>query len=505
MNTHKLFSGFYSFNGLFAFVLLSLLNASVFAANYPLEIIQPQPNLDIKNRFYKAYPGLEYNVRLAVIGGDFPFRFALTSAPQGMTIDNRGEINWANPVTSGTPYNVTAKVTDAQSKSTNVSWTITVTSSGFRFIDAVNGKSVANGGTGVFTNPWKSMKDMYEGYDYASKRARNYAGEFLYWRTGTYTMDAYKEDNAIRVPLVGDYKPQVWLAYPGEKPVIDMAGAQLSIYSGGSNTYFDGLEFNINGNARGMGISIDSSANNATFRRNKLHNITNGYTGGNNALIFITRDTVGSYYSFQDNEFWDVFQGYGLLGYSASHVLFENNKIHQIFSGHAVSPKEGTQMWFIRSNRMYDNSDNDGNSINVQYSNSGGIQSGDIEISYNIVEAGGGKVRINSNYTAGGLPVYIFRNTFMDVVNVNKVTSNNGVFKFYDNVIINGIQDPNKILRKSIEDASNLVVTNNLTGSAADNIVDAQGYLTSNYSTYVGQRGYQLGKRPLPPKSFTVN
>lgn len=490
MNVNKFGHGSYLFKGLLAFLLLSLLSAQSFAANYSLEIIQPRPNLDTKNRFYKAYPGLEYNVRLAVIGGEFPYRFALTSAPTGMTIDARGEITWENPIQSGTAYNVTAVVTDAQSTVTNVSWTITVTTSGFRFIDAVNGTPASQGGSGTISNPWKSMKDMYEGVVQASKSANSYSGEFLYWRGGTYFMDAYKEDSGRRVPL-SSAKPLVWLAYPGETPVIDMADAYLAIYSGHSNTYFDGLEV-VALNSRGMGILIDSGANHVTFRKNKMHGISNGYTGGNNALVFISKANAGNYYSFQDNEFSNVNEGYGILGYNARNVLVENNTLHQIRS-HPIGPKEGTARWFIRSNHMYDNSRN---SINLQYSDSSGVLSGDIEVSYNLVEAGGGKVRMNSNLTARGLPVYLFRNTFMDEVEVNKVTSNNGVFSFSDNVIVNETSYQDKIQRNSIDDPARLVITDNLSGNASANIVDSQGYLTANYATYLGSQGHQIGTRP---------
>jgi len=60
---------------------------------------------------------------------------------------------------------------------------------------------------------------------------------------------------------------------------------------------------------------------------------------------------------------------------------------------------------------------------------------------------------------------------------------------------------PEKIERYRVEDLSRVVVTNNLTGSASDNIVDSQGYLTDTYSKYVGIRGHQIGadKRPRPP------
>ena len=160
MNIIKSYCGSKLLNAFSILSLLSLLSFQSIAANYGLEIIQPQPNLDTKSRFYKAYPGFEYNVRLAVTGGEFPYSFELTSAPAGVTIDNRGEITWANPSASSSPYNVTAKVTDAQTNTRSVSWTITVTTSGFRFIDAVNGKPADQGGDGTKNNPWKSLKDM---------------------------------------------------------------------------------------------------------------------------------------------------------------------------------------------------------------------------------------------------------------------------------------------------------------------------------------------------------
>ncbi|MDB4584480.1 right-handed parallel beta-helix repeat-containing protein [Draconibacterium sp.] len=496
MNIIKFNSGSLLIKGLLASLLLCLLSAESIAANYPLEIIQPRPNLDTKNRFYKAYPGLEYNVRLAVIGGEFPYRFALTSAPAGMTIDARGEITWENPIQSGTAYNVTVEVEDAQSTATSVSWTIVVTTSGFRFIDAANGVPASLGGTGMISSPWKSMKDMYGGDVVSSKTTNNFAGEFVYWRAGTYPMDAFKENSGSRTPFVSNAKPQVWLAYPGEKPVIDLADAHIVVYGGGSNLYFDGLDFNINGNKSKKGIQIESSASSVTFRRNKFHGITNAVTGGNGSLIFISNGNVGDYYAIQDNEFYDVgTNGYGILGYSARNVLVEDNTLHNI-TQHPIGPKEGTALWFIRSNHLYDNV---ANSINLQYSDTHGVLSGDIEISYNLVEAGGGKVRMNSNLTASGLPVYLFRNTFMDEVQVNKVTSINGLFSFSDNVIVNETSYQDKIQRNSIDNPARLIITDNLSGNASDNIVDSRGDLTANYATYVGSRGHQIGPRPVAP------
>ena len=75
---------------------------------------------------------------------------------------------------------------------------------------------------------------------------------------------------------------------------------------------------------------------------------------------------------------------------------------------------------------MYNNSTN---SISVQYSGANGDNSEDMEISYNLVESGGGKVTINSNQTAVGNPVYIYRNTFISNVMQNKVTATHDLFR----------------------------------------------------------------------------
>ena len=69
-----------------ALAIMSLAQPS-FAANYPLELTNIGPSLASNNRIYRAYPGLEYNIRAAVIGGDYPYSFTLSNAPAGMTIN----------------------------------------------------------------------------------------------------------------------------------------------------------------------------------------------------------------------------------------------------------------------------------------------------------------------------------------------------------------------------------------------------------------------------------
>jgi len=356
MNHYKICRKINVAQGVLALLLLTLLNTHAIAANLPFEIFQPQPNLDTQNRFYKAYPNLEYNVRLAVAGGKYPYQFSLTSAPQGMTINMRGEINWPMPTASNTPYQVTALVTDSESVTKNVSWTITVTTTGFLFVDAINGKTKENGGAGTISNPWQTMKDVYGGDVYDSKWSNHLPGYFVYWRKGMYILDAYMEDCAkeegCRVPWSGR-QPLVWLAYPGEKPEINFNSGGRSgyifFYDNVKNVYLDGFDFNLNSNHRGKGIAIGNNGN-VTVRKNIFRGLTDcTHPGTNNSQLFLTGG-AGQYSSIQDNTASESC-GYWLLGYSSPKTVVENNHISTNIPL-PIGPKTGIQDWTIRGNRI---------------------------------------------------------------------------------------------------------------------------------------------------------
>ena len=80
-------------------------------ATYPLEIIAPQPGLDLNSRWYRAYPGLAYRVPVGVFGGAYPFVYSLAEHPEGMTIDaHSGVIDWLDPGDAGQAHAVTVEV-----------------------------------------------------------------------------------------------------------------------------------------------------------------------------------------------------------------------------------------------------------------------------------------------------------------------------------------------------------------------------------------------------------
>ena len=461
-------------------------------ANIQLQIVQPLPNLDTTNRFYKAYPGLEYNVRMAILGGSYPFNFYLDTAPTGMTIDARGEISWPNPVEAGSPHSITARVVDLDGTAQTVSWTLTVTTAGFLFVDAVNGTTTATGGTGTLANPWKTMKDVYGGDDYDSKWATFHAGEFVYWRAGTYILDAYMENLGAaepRVPLL-DNKAVVWINYPNETPQINFNSGTRDGYlsfQGTPNAYIDGFDLNNNGNTRGKTLSPSGSR--LTIRKNIFRGLTNcNAAGGNASQLMLSGNLTHTHNAIQDNTF-NTSCTYAVLGYDHPYTVIEDNIITD--NTQAISPKDSIQNWSIRNNTI--TSVNNDKAIYIQeYSPQGPMEN--IEVCFNTIllpAVNDVAVRVLSSDPSGS--IFFDRNTIKGQVEVQTLTATKGPWEVSKNVIINNSVSVDKITRTGNGvDESRLIIDDNLTGVDADNIIDANGDLTAGYSAYLGTHGHEV-------------
>jgi hypothetical protein len=491
------------------------------AAIYPLELVSPraagtspaagQPAISPNNRIFWAYPGLEYNIRATVIGGAYPFTFSLSNAPQGMSINNlTGEIRWSNPSGAATP---TIVVRDSENSTVSSSWTITVDANRFIFLDAANGREFDAGtpGTGTLSNPFRRIRDLYSGSSYASKSDNRHVNKIAYFRTGTYYIDGYIEDasgaNAGRMAVLDSSKPVAWIAYPGETPTVDGRctalspqigsrpcnyGVHIALYGNGDNTYMDGLRFV---NMAVHAFRTAGTGNYQVFRRNRFS--INGPTVAGVNQGFITTmagdgGLSGFYLSIQNNIFEDIEQGSCVKLYSTKRVLIEDNICRDV-SG---SESEG----FALKGGVMDRVTVRHNTIsNILQKGVGGnmhfLQSA--EILFNrISEATAGAVDINQDGVAG--PVHVYRNTFVGRVMVRNTDSADGPFYFQNNVIINN--DPgNHIYMENVSDASRVRITDNLTGTASQGIVDAGLNLTSGYLSYVGTRGYQIPGVPTAP------
>jgi len=509
------------------FAVLSPLTAA--AANYTLEIIQPQAGLTTANRFYKAYPGIEYNVRLGVIGGVYPYVYSLTTAPSGMIIDSKtGEISWPNPTTSGSPHSVTARVVDTESVVDTVSWTITVTTSGFIFIDPVDGNhsttaictgtdganSIPAGttgtGTGTLANPFKSLADIYQGACYNAKHNTAFSTDFVYFRGGTYYLDTYidhvGDGENQQTAFTYDEKPLVWLAYPGETPVIDFEGAYTHLFfeeNSGNTIYIDGLSVT---NGTGKTFTVPSTTN-PVFRRITGTNhgaITSEHY--NQSYILLSRSGQGDNAVIQDCNLSDLDHGAAIKVYDANKVLIENNVIHDITD---TMPKDGSPSIegialkvdvtnaTVRGNKIY----------NVPQYPIGGdmtgedVACGDFEISHNYVQNPSAEtIYVNRDpYNTSGpvQDIYMHHNTFVGRVQLNRSNTDTGPYWIYNNVLVQS--EGEYVQQIDLIDASTTHASDNLTSTATTGMIDADGILDVLQSAYIGLRGWQLpdGSTPL--------
>lgn len=165
----------------------------------------------------RAYPGALYEARAAVTGGTWPYRFALKTAPAGMTIDARsGAIAWKAPA-SEQQVEVVIALTDRAGRKAEQAVAITVGTAGFVF--ASPDGDDANPGT--MAKPWKTVMR-------AAQAVEDPAGTTLYLRGGTYAVEVpaaagKKNANVLRIDK---NSPRRWAAWPGEQPVIDLGWSE---------------------------------------------------------------------------------------------------------------------------------------------------------------------------------------------------------------------------------------------------------------------------------------
>ena len=476
------------------FIFFSIVTSTARAAIQALEIIAPRAGLDTGNRYYKAYPGLEYQVPIAAIGGRYPNTYALISGPSGMSIDTAtGVLSWPNPTTSGSPHSVTVRVTDALGATASVTWAITVTTSGFIFVEA----GAAAGGTGTLASPFNSIDDWY-----ITKANTTYSGQFIYFRSGTYNTNAAPVEDGWRLAMPS-HKPTVWLAYPGESPVIDVTGSHIAPYPSISNWYMEGLTIrNMNTD---FGVRIDSGGNNTVFYRCVFDDMPAGAGGiGTNAsgVMIANGGSKSNYVAFVNNAFSDFVGGgaYGILGYYADKTLVQGNTFTNLTdsSTKAIGPKMNNAYWFIRDNRINLGGSGDGIWIDTY------ATTGNIKASYNLSRSYGNAFWAGQE-TSGYGTIESYRNTFVgDVVLSN--LSGSGPVTMENDVIVNELPGTHV----STPEGGTPTLTSVLSGNAAAGILDSSGNLQGSFrTTYLGTRGYERASSsdttpPAPPTGLGV-
>jgi hypothetical protein len=492
------------FFGLFLAVVFGLTNNSQ-AVNFPLEIINIKPAetgdpaIPSTNRIFRAYPGIEYNIRAAVIGGVYPYTHSLSNAPSGMTINSRtGEIIWPNPQTDAT--NIQLSVKDSENTTVSTTWSITVSTNGFLFVDG----AYSGFETGSITQPYSSLLNLLNNESDITK--------IVYLRTGVYLMPHYTATYANGLRLVNS--PRAWIAYPEESVTMqggDGAGEahRILILSSTGSFYFDSIIFK---DFNGYGLYVSNPQHYRTIRRCVFNGIVAPDDVNNNyGFLFTTEPWPDTNYSFymviQDNEFtaWNpvysnaVISAIGSL-YSDKKYLIENNYIHSPAGNSGtplgISPKAGQQQYTIRGNKIVMSRGVPLSTWNSYFHTSYG------EVYYNLFDNRGSSSHLHhwnwAGHTEAGTQksLYYYRNTAI---------GNTLSYRFYggtywhlagpyfinNNVFISSDNQLNK-------PDENVIYMNNLEDVSVGTIVDSEGELYSSHQQYIGTHGWQFSDGSTP-------
>jgi hypothetical protein len=499
-----------------------------FASQYPLEILYPKAvaaapsGLDANNRCFFAYTGLTYTIRAAAMGGSYPYTWSLSNAPAGMSINSStGVITWTNP--TATASNIQVTCSDSASGTASETWSITVGTSGWYFVDAVNGNAHStNGGTGTGTaaNPWLTLDDVYDG---------STANSRVYFRAGTYTVaniPTFSNSGGAGTPyeLGEEYidwrdtsRATNWIAYPGDaQPVIDYGyiGTGFPYNTGDSKprvllqsnaTALIGLKFI---NSMTMAFQFARTNRRGVYVWDcDFVNTGPGINGGNSAfLMWKALYGSGPTYTPGTQAYGDVVigclfndcDGVATTGgnsvwkmYSMLRPLFYDNDISDTTENvEACAYKADISQFTIRKNQFSNIGETaiSGN-MDTHLENDGGGEETFGDICYNYVadavlsglDIGNAKV----STPIGRVDVY--RNTFVCPIRIENLVTADGPYVLSKNAIQNadGAQSPwPHIQDTSITDSSRVTLDDNTAG--ASGIVDGSGNLidTSKLGTH---------------------
>jgi Putative Ig domain len=486
-----------------------------------LKMIAPRSSLTSANRYYKAYPGLLYRVPVSAYGGAWPYQYALSGQPSGMTVGQHygdtdyGIINWSNPVAGSYSYTVT--VTDQAGSTVSSTVSLTVTTSGFLFVDSVNGSpSLANGGTGTGTisNPFKSMNDWYAGVTggtgSSTKSDSTYANDFVYYRAGSYqTMDCFGEfavNFANYTRCVLNDKPKVHLGYPGETVYMSTdgnalssggLGGQLINYSGSGQAgwFHNIIPSDITPNGGYAFIHIAPSSTDFVFFECNPEPYV-GHTSANPCCVMFEAGTgssnISQYITIRNCAFGGSDTAELVELYSSQYVLCEFCTV----SGN-VNGGDGGGFYFKQDCRDFSVRANTGLSGNTtslfRYDNFSNWSADIAEVCWNNYVTSGKALEFGTFGNDWGT-VGVFRNTWQcthcDIY--TSTGTGSGTIDVTGDVTVGDGTETNNWLQSTF--SGTLAFSGYVTGTAANGIVDSSGNLVGSYNTtYFGIAGHQVG------------
>ena len=169
-----------------------------------MRIAAPRPDEERteNSRYSWAYPGLEYTVPIAVIGGSYPFYYQIIARSGPASIQNAtigetrtynvgtewydtqnfrdyGVIRWIPAIEDeGEAFSFTVQVTGQDYKLATIEFSGTVQADKFTFIQ----DGAAPGGDGTLNSPYEDLTDLWVDRD-----DDRWQGQMIVLRAGTYS------------------------------------------------------------------------------------------------------------------------------------------------------------------------------------------------------------------------------------------------------------------------------------------------------------------------------
>jgi uncharacterized repeat protein (TIGR02543 family) len=493
-----------NFNKLLTALVVSLFMLSVFAtlsdakSLNPLEIGFPReagtgsPAIPATHPVFRAYPGVTYTVRPAIYGGAYPYTFSLANQPEGMVIDSAtGLITWPDPQASTGP--ITLTVTDADGTQAQSTWSVSVSTTGFVFVDA----AYSGVETGSISQPYSSIAAMLN--------AATSITDIVYFRAGTHTLPV----RGTQLYWVGQgckltFKPTAWIGYPGETVTIDMAQHYIE---GASSVYFSSLSFI---NIPDWAVRALSNAAYSVIRDCSFSAATAQYTTNLSSSVYSNRgssDGTGYYAVFQNNTLTNS-SGVGLVSLKdQDHALIEHNTVSGVTAGTQGSKAlienvQNNVLLTVRTNDMRSTLD----SVTPL---AGDGKASTTETTYNFFKGTNVVVWIGGDQSNPPGKTDLYRNTIHGRMIVNYLDGSNcgasGPYSFDSNVFISNGSPYYTVDYIGFREGVNIPETcfprtNNIIDNTwfVSDVIDANGNLLPAYTEFIGVIGWQLGSAVVP-------
>jgi len=466
-------------------------------AKIPLEIIAPQPSLNTQSPYYRWYPAIPFELPVVVLGGAWPFKYELVQAPSGMTIGETidlyafatdgllganefyGVLQWSNPTTSGSPHTVEVLVTDQSGATDSVTWTLTVTTTGFKFVDAVGGSDAA---AGTLAAPWQTWNAVYgSGINDATND-----NDFVFWRAGDYRTDDAPISDGGRM-FMRSMKPHVHIAYPGDSPEWSTENSYIN-WDGGNDIAVIGIDIvglNNNGGAVCKSMQFGGNPRTLVYKSTFGGQLETCAGGSNTSNLFFAAGGTTQYSAIQRNTFDS--QGLALAeGYDTLDKVIEGN-VAINYTGSNLNgfyEKSNNHNVSVRANRGL--TGNEGMLCVVDTYN----DAGPIEYSWNLWKVtSGDNICEFGREAVNAIEVYVDRNTLISgTINMDDAS---GTVTHANNVRQHDGTDADGITHSGGTEATLVGLATDLEDSSG--IVDANGLLTGAFRTNnLGTDGFEL-------------